>query len=523
MKSIDVDKLLQDPMMVSLESACANAASVDEAIRSYNTTLTAILDKFAPEKKRLITVHPNTHWYNKDIAQAKLLRRQLERRWRKSPLEIHRQLYLKQKQHVQSLIRKAKTACLSKQVEDCGTDTKQLFKVANKLLNRKQSSSLPGDGTDEEIANCFNQFFVDKIAKIRSSLPVIQPNVSAIVSSPTSLESLHPASVSEVEKIIVEAPNKTCELDPLNTDLIKKCKSVTAPAITAMINTSFRMGDVPCELKTAVIRPTLKKPNLDKESFKNYRPISNLPFVSKVMERVSFSRLLNYLRTNNLLDNHQSAYRPDHSVETLLADLANYILREMDAGNTTVVVLLDMSSAFDTVDHPILIHTLQHLGVTGSALKWFKSYLSDRSQYVKINGTTSASTPLTYGVPQGSVGGPLLFSLYLSPITQIFQKHNIQYHCYADDIQLYLSFPPSKTELATAINKLESCIDELKSWMESNGLKLNDSKSEFLVVGSQQMLSKVGSETCKIRIGQSSVSPSKTVRNLGVMFDANMS
>ena len=129
------------------------------------------------------------------------------------------------------------------------------------------------------------------------------------MSSP-SLESLHPASVSEVEKIIVEAPNKTCELDPLNTDLIKKCKSVTAPAITAMINTSFRMGDVPCELKTAVIRPTLKKPNLDKESFKNYRPISNLPFVSKVMERVSSSRLLNYLRTNNLLDNHHAVSIP---------------------------------------------------------------------------------------------------------------------------------------------------------------------------------------------------------------------
>ena len=198
----------------------------------------------------------------------------------------------------------------------------------------------------------------------------------------------------------------------------------------------------------------------------------------------------------------------------------------MDAGNITAVVLLDMSSAFDTVDHPILIQRLRSSGVAGLALQWFKSYITGRSQSVKVEDTTSDPTPLNFGVPQGSVGGPLLFSLYLSPIKHIFQKHRVQYHCYADDIQVFVSFPPSRTELSTAIKQLESCINEIKSWMESNGLKLNDCKSEFLLLGSTQMLSKVKSETIEICIGNNSIKPSKhakTARNLGVVYDSNLS
>ena len=231
----------------------------------------------------------------------------------------------------------------------------------------------------------------------------------------------------------------------------------------------------------------------------------------------SFSRLLDYLKENDLLDSRQSAYRPDHSVETLLTDLTDHSLRQMDAGNITAVVLLDMSSAFDTVDHPILIQRLRSSGVAGLALQWFKSYITGRSQYVKVNDTTSDPTPLAFGVPQGSVGGPLLFSLYLSPIKHIFQKHGVQYHCYADDIQVFVSFPPSRTEVSTAIKQLELCIDEIKSWMDSNGLKLNDSKSEFVLLGSPHMLSKVKSETIEIRIGNNSIKPSSTVRNLGAL------
>ena len=205
------------------------------------------------------------------------------------------------------------------------------------------------------------------------------------------------------------------------------------------------------------------------------------------MERAAFSRLLEYLQENNLLDSRQSAYRPNHSVETLLTDLTGHMLMQMDTGIVTALVLLDMSSAFDTVEHSILTERLRSFGVGGLTLNWFKSYLSDRSQYVRVNDATSEPTPLTSSVLQGSVC--LLFSLYLRPISDIILKHNVHYHCYTDDIQLYVSFPPSITAFSTTIRQLELCIDDVKLWMERNSLKLNDCKSEFMVLGSKQMLS----------------------------------
>ena len=143
--------------------------------------------------------------------------------------------------------------------------------------------------------------------------------------------------------------------------------------------------------------------------------------------------------------------------------------------------MLDMSSAFDTVDHNILIGRLKSLGIKGTVLDWFISYLSERSQYVKIGHSASSKTTMKHGVPQGSVGGPLLFSLYMQPISKIFKKHSISYHCYADDVQIYLSFKPTISSLSSAVTKIETCLEEVKSWLMSNGLKLNDEKSEFLL------------------------------------------
>ena len=230
-----------------------------------------------------------------------------------------------------------------------------------------------------------------------------------------------------------------------------------------------------------------------------------------------------YLQDNELLDSFQSAYKPGHSVETLLDNLLDIVFRELDSGNITALIMLDMSSAFDTVDHAILIQRLRYLGIKGTVLDWFISYLCDRSHYVRIGDSTSCKTMTKFGVPQGSVGGPLLFSLYMQPISEVFRKHCISYHCYADDIQLYLSFKPTVSSLSSAIAKLEACLQDLKIWLTSNGLKLNDDKSEFLLLGSKHMLSKVDYQSCHVNIGSTCITPSKTARNLGVIFDQEMS
>ena len=187
------------------------------------------------------------------------------------------------------------------------------------------------------------------------------------------------------------------------------------------------------------------------------------------------------------------------------------------------MVLLDLSAAFDTIDHKILLSTLENeMGVTGNALSWFESYLTDRYQSVTIQGCSSDKQKLQYGVPQGSVLGPLLFIAYTRPLGNIIRKQGLQYHLYADDTQLYLAFQPTKPGSAQAtLRKIQICVKMIKKWMATHFLKLNDDKTEVLVISKNSKLSKnINSQLTPVRIGESVVEPKEHVRNLGVLFDS---
>ena len=172
----------------------------------------------------------------------------------------------------------------------------------------------------------------------------------------------------------------------------------------------------------------------------------------------------------------QSAYRKHHSTETAILRVCNDFLEGADDRKVNLLVLLDLSAAFDTIDHDILIKRLEcSFGVKGTALKWFASYLKNRTQSVKVSGFQSEKGFLQFGVPQGSVLGPVLFTMYTQPLVHIMRKFNILYHLYADDTQLYGSVYPN--ELPDLIDRFEHCIAEVKAWMKVNKLKLNDEKN----------------------------------------------
>ena len=363
--------------------------------------------------------------------------------------------------------------------------------------------------------------FTCKLSTIRASLPPASTDTPLTFPEASSeVSSFRSASIEEVKQLILKTPSKSCELDPIPTTILKQCVDEIAPAITSIVNHSMASGVVSSTLKMALVRPLLKKPNLDPGIMHNYRPISNLAYLSKILEHLVFNRLASYLQTNNLLSERQSAYRPHHSVETLLARLSGHILQQMDTGRVTAAVFLDLSSAFDTINHTVVISRLSSLGVSGTALQWFKSYLTNRHQSICIKGSKSTSVPLACGVPQGSVGGPLLFSIYTSPLGQIIQKYGIQYHCYADDFQLFTSFSPLQSSASAAMAKLEACIDHIRTWMSSNYLKLNESKSTFMLFGTKNNLNKLNISF--VRIGASYISPSPSCHNLGVIFDSQM-
>ena len=333
------------------------------------------------------------------------------------------------------------------------------------------------------------------------------------------LSVFEPTSEEEIHKIVMSFSNKSNVLDPLPTWLLKKCSDVLIPFITAVVNMSITSGHMPNELKKAVLTPLIKKLFLDPDVLNHFRPISNLSFLSKLIEKVVAVRLNKHMIANGLNDVYQSSYTKLHSTETALTCVLDDIIRGIDDKKCVILLMLDLSAAFDTVDHSILLTRMESmLGIKGTALMWFKSYLSSRSQRVCIDGIYSKATAITCGVPQGSVLGPLLFNIYTLPLANLLKSHNINYHLYADDSQKYAIFELKDYE--TTVARMESLVIDIRSWYNYNMLKCNDTKTEVLLISSKY---KPISDSIPIKVGECFIDPSKKVRNLGVTIDEHLS
>ena len=271
------------------------------------------------------------------------------------------------------------------------------------------------------------------------------------------------------------------------------------------------------DMKRAIVRPSLKKPSLDYQLYKNYRPISNLMFLSKCCEKVVASQFISHLRENKLEETFQSAYKMGHSTESALLRVHNDVLCGLDKGRCVMLVLLDLSAAFDTVDHGILpLRLSKSFGVQGSAYIWFEPYLSSRSQFVQIRDTSSSDRQLTCGLPQGSVLGPILYLVYTSPLGAILHCHGVGFHMCADDTQLYLGME----DIVSARTKVEVCLRELNQWMLLNNLRLNNDKTELLVLHAKHCPKP---PLDSITVGDATVEPTSSAWNIGVVFDDTMS
>uniref|UniRef100_A0A8C6NT09 Reverse transcriptase domain-containing protein n=1 Tax=Nothobranchius furzeri TaxID=105023 RepID=A0A8C6NT09_NOTFU len=244
-----------------------------------------------------------------------------------------------------------------------------------------------------------------------------------------------------------------------------------------IINGSLTLAEGPRAFKHAVVQPFLKKPGLDPTNFSNLRPISKLPFLSEVLEKVVHEQLVLHLNDHQVMDIFQSGFRQQHSTETAHVCVFNDIFLALDSGFHVVLVLQDLSAAFDTIDRNILISRLHAwAGISGSALDLFRSYFSNRSLRVMLDDYSSQSLSLPWGVPQGSILGPVLFWLYILPLGTIFRQHAVSHHLYADDCQINSSFKPTDS-----IKPLFDCLHDVKQWLADNFLHLNDSKTEVIV------------------------------------------
>ena len=426
------------------------------------------------------------------------------------------QLWRVQFEHQRQFFQHKLTGYWISTIDSCKGDSKALW---SKL--RVQLSAPPHPNSSSFSADEFASFFNTKINRIRASvstapLPVINTQLVAELFS--SFESV---SVDEVTRLLSRTPAKHCPLDPAPTWLVKRASDVLAPVLSEICNASLQSGVLPGTHKSALVFPRLKKPTLDVDDANSYRPISNLSFASKLVERVVATRFTIHAERHNLFPSNQSAYRRHHNTETAVVSVMNDIIRAIDRGEVTALVLLDLSAAFDTVDHSTLLEVLQRrFAVEGTPLLWFNSYLKDRSQSFSVDGVRSELIGVDCGVPQGSVLGPLEFISYTADVVEVCTRNLVRHHLFADDKQLYRSGQISEIDIIR--HQLGRCVTDIQDWCSSRRLQLNALKTELQWFGSRANLRKLSSANLTLSVGNDVIQPATIVRDLGVYLDAEL-
>ena len=522
LKAINLDSFERD--LKNSDLFHCNSEDVDILTNLYDTTLKDLLNKHAPEITKLVSDRQTVPWYSNSIGDLRRKRRRLERRWKLHKTPSNLIAWKGAKNDVTEAIKRAKTLFYTKSIDECKGDQKKLFGILNSLLQKKKITFLPS-GDKSSLPEIFNDFFIQKIDKILEGLHAEQTGADPHefdVPATSRLETLCSTNEEEIQKLILGCPNKQCSLDPVPTAIVKQCSKTFAPIFTKIINASLHSGIVPSSFKKSIVTPLLKKNSLNPEILKNYRPVSNLSFASKLLERVVAHRLNNYKDSNCLREKFQSAYRRNHSTETATLKIMNDLLMAADRGECSILVLLDLSAAFDTVNHQILLERLQNqFGIVGKAHKWIKSYLHNRCQKVMVEHFVSNEVRLTLNVPQGSILGPSEYSDFTEPVGRVIRSKSVSPHFYADDSQLYVHCnPKDQNSVQSAIHKIEDCCKEIKSWMTTNYLKLNDDKTEVLMVGTKSQLHKSNIHT--ILIGNTNIEVKDCVKNIGVYIDSEL-
>ena len=431
---------------------------------------------------------------------------------------------------VQREIKRAKSEYFKEKIEENKNNPKKLWQSIKEIgLKSKSGEAKLCLNIDDvichdpkTISDSFVSFFTNVASSLVAKLPACRNIYSvssecfkSFYSSRNMNKSqfvLKPVSEDFIYKeLTCLNPSKSTGLDEIPARFIKDGAYVLKIPITFIVNLSITSGEVPEGMKIARVKPLYKKNSpLD---VGNYRPVSILSIVSKILERSVHLQLSNFLSENNLLFEFQSGFRDKYSTDTCLIHLLDHIRDSNSKGLFTGMVMLDLQKAFDTVDHSILCKKLEVLGV--SSVAWFKSYLSDRKQYVCVSGATSSPGFVSCGVPQGSILGPLLFLIYVNDMSLSIDD-DCKLILYADDSAILFSHN-CVDYISKKLGKvLESCSD----WLVDNKLSLHLGKTECMLFGPKNKLSKIDhfSIVCKEHV----IKASQQVKYLGLYIDARL-
>ena len=413
---------------------------LDLAVSSFNDELKWVLDIVAPEKEKVTSMRKLPILYDEAFREQHCIMKKHEQIWEKYREDHQWKAYKVERNHYNCIVQSKKRNNIQSEVIKAKGDMKQLYSIMGQITGSAKSNLLPEGKSNVELAKEFTDFFLNKILTIRKQFEDISPYMRT-TKDILILQKFAPMSEKEVKEIIISMKSRCCELDALPTSLLKRMIDVCLPSITKIVNISLEMGQFTYQWKVAIVRPLLKKLGLDLIN-KNYRPVSTLSFLSKVIERAMLKQFNQHCNNYGLLPDYQSAYRSNYSCETSLLKLTNDILWNMENKQVTALIMMDLSAAFDIIDHELLLEILHHrYGISDDALKWYNNYLRSRGFKVCVGNSYSKERPLTFSVQQGSCSGAMIFIAYIESLSDIILQP-IQLAGFADNHSIRNKFKP---------------------------------------------------------------------------------
>ena len=525
--NLNEENLLNDFAHLDFSYLNDSNLDVNAKFNRFLSSLDEVVKTHAPLKKltKRDIKFRNKPWINRKIQKMMRIRDKLLKRLQNSNDPSLRDLYKKFRNRVANSLKASKASYFYDYFQKNSNNMKQLWSGIKSVIDVRKSSNINvisklkdsnGNTTSDPavIANIFNKFFVNVSHDITKNIPRSNKSPLSLMGSRVGNSFFTAPTVpTEISDIIsLLKSGKSLGPNSIPMKILKSLSPLISSPLSQIINESFQSGIFPDKMKLAKVTPFFKKGCVLTAS--NYRPISLLSVFSKITEKAMHERLYKFLEKHEILYSLQCGFRANHSINHALVSLTEAIKNSLDNKKFGCGIFIDLPKAFDTVNHEILLTKLEHYGIRGTVLDWFKSYLSDRIQYVSVNGSNSSYLSITCGVPQGSVLGPLLFLIYINDLPLSSSK--LTFYLFADDTNIYCE-SDNLYQLQRTVNKE---LRKVKLWLDVNKLSLNIDKTNFIIFKSPHHPS---SDTVSIKIGNCPIKQTRYVKFLGVLLDENLS